>query len=149
MNMGPQPSGGGIPRPQMAARLALWPTVAHAPTDCALVLDASDFDVLSLLEMRGGRLAEAEAAAILAQCTGALAHLHESGWAHRDVKPEHITLCGMVPAGAPPHARLVDFGDAARCERGSLSLSGFHGTPLYMAVSGRRDARIGGGSGEG
>lgn len=134
-----------------------------SPTECALVVDASDDDLLTVLEARGGRLPEAEAAVIFRQVCAAVAHLHQQGWAHRDLKPEHISMMSSSPdsgrsaggagngaggngaggagngAGGAQHlhARLVDFGDSSRCELGdgaaARTLRGFCGTPLYMA----------------
>ena len=108
--------------------------LACTPVECALVVDRSDFDLLSLVEDRGGRLEEVEAAAILKQVVKAIAHLHTHRWAHRDVKPEHVALTSGDDGAL--HATLVDFGDAAHCggdgDDGG-GLSGFSGTPLYVA----------------
>jgi serine/threonine protein kinase len=84
-----------------------------------------------LIENRSGLLPEAEAAFLFRQMASAVAHLHAHGWAHRDLKPEHVAV-NTTPGGAR-HARIVDFGDAAQCARGAAHLRGFRGTPLYMA----------------
>ena len=119
--------------------------IASTTTEIALVVDPSDDDLLALLEARGGRLPEPEAAYLFRQVVAGMAHLHRLGWAHRDIKPEHVSVSATTTDmdGSSRgwdqhlHARLVDFGDAARCERGDDgpvdSLTGFRGTPLYMA----------------
>ena len=72
----------------------------------------------------------------------AIKHLRAWGWAHRDVKPEHLVIshapAAAATALAPPsvaqlHIRLVDFGEACHCSSGYTTMYGFHGTPLYMA----------------
>lgn len=103
--------------------------IVCSPTECALVVSPSDSDLYSLLE-RQDHLAETEACIYARQIADALRHLHSQGWAHRDVKPEHISIISTADG---PHTRLVDFGEAARCERGMPGLVGFRGTPLYMA----------------
>ena len=76
------------------------------------------------------------------QAASAIKHLHAWGWAHRDVKPEHLVIshapAAAATALAPPsvaqlHIRLVDFGEACQCSSGYTTMYGFHGTPLYMA----------------
>jgi serine/threonine protein kinase len=104
------------------------------PSQIALTFDAIDTDLLSLIEERGGRLQEKDGRLLFRQVATAVAHLHGLGWAHRDLKPEHV---GLARTGSGPSSswccRLVDFGEAARCVIGEASLSGFRGTPLYMA----------------
>ena len=104
------------------------------PTQIALTFDAIDTDLLSHIEEHGGRLQEKDGRLLFRQVATAVAHLHGLGWAHRDLKPEHV---GLARTGSGPSSswccRLVDFGEAARCVIGEASLSGFRGTPLYMA----------------
>lgn len=60
-----------------------------------------------------GPLPERAALRIGAQAARALAHMHENGYAHRDVKPENIMLecpLDMVKDVDSFHARLGDFG---------------------------------------
>jgi hypothetical protein len=77
------------------------------------------------IEEAGGRLNVATTRSLAAQVTQAVAHCHEKGIAHCDIKPENIVLsdCGT-------RAQLVDFGSATKtCN----SLTGFRGTMPFMA----------------
>lgn len=69
-----------------------------------------------------------DAAEVGIQLADALAHVHEHGLVHRDVKPQNV----LVDAGG--RVRLVDFGLAKDLEDHSLTGSGdFMGTPNYSA----------------
>lgn len=70
------------------------------------------------------------------QVAQALAHAHERGIRHRDVKPSNIVL------GTDGRARLVDFGLAARDELDGLTRTGSQlGTLYYMAPEQLRGER--------
>jgi serine/threonine-protein kinase len=80
----------------------------------------------------GGKLQEAEIAAIGAALSDALAHAHARGIVHRDVKPGNVLL------GKHGELKLLDFGAAAyvgeteapsRTHDGELAF----GTPAYLA----------------
>jgi serine/threonine-protein kinase len=94
-----------------------------------------------------GPLLPLEALELCAVLAGALEHLHDSGFLHRDVKPSNI---GFTERGAP---KLLDFGlvriagrhyssDSVQVtSEGRLTDSGLVGTPLYMspeALAGER-----------
>ena len=84
-------------------------------------------DLSRRMQLNGGRLAEADALALMRQvCEGMLA-AHEQGIIHRDLKPSNILVDRMDAA------RVADFGlasdDDARQEAGE----GILGTPWYMA----------------
>lgn len=71
---------------------------------------AAGGDLFELVLARG-RLSEAEARPIFAQTISAVAHLHERGVVHRDIKLENIVVT------ADGNAKLCDFGLAHAYER--------------------------------
>ena len=85
---------------------------------------------VSLAEwMTGGRVSPREAARLCRKIASALAHAHEHGVIHRDIKPGNI----LLDTKGEPH--LTDFG-LARREAGevTMTLDGqLLGTPAYMS----------------
>ncbi len=81
---------------------------------------------------------EKDALKLASRVCEALAHMHERGVVHRDLKPQNIMLCydGTI--------RIVDFGIASAKEARRITFTGFTpavGTPDYMApeqVKGKR-----------
>lgn len=78
-----------------------------------------------------GELPVHEAVHILVEVTDALAHAHEHGVVHRDIKPDNILMSGR-------HALVMDFGVAKAVSeatgRHTLTSVGVAlGTPAYMA----------------
>jgi serine/threonine protein phosphatase PrpC len=79
-----------------------------------------------------------DALQIMATITGAIAHMHEKGVVHRDLKPQNVMVCkdGTL--------RIMDFGIARASDMRRLTFVGFTpamGTPDYMApeqVKGKR-----------
>jgi len=63
---------------------------------------------------------------VFGQVAGAIAHAHDAGIVHRDVKPSNI----MVTQGGT--VKLIDFGLAGQIDKESLAPALF-GTPNYMA----------------
>ena len=124
-----------------AARLS-HPNIMQA-IDVASTPDGVHFFVMEYLEGKslydvmipppqgdGKSFSEAEALDITIQMADALAHAHERGLIHRDVKPKNIML---TPAGV---AKLTDLGlaratddkEAAEAEAGKA-----YGTPYYIS----------------
>ncbi|MGE0869902.1 MAG: serine/threonine-protein kinase [Kofleriaceae bacterium] len=79
-----------------------------------------------------GRMPIPRALEILRQILSGLAHAHELGIIHRDVKPANIMLGQKTGLG--DHAKILDFG-LARLQQGSNTLTRgiVVGTPAYMA----------------
>ena len=80
---------------------------------------------------REGALPPQVAAQVLKEVVDALAHAHEHGVVHRDVKPDNVLLSGK-------HALVTDFGVAKAVSSAStdsdLTMAGIVlGTPTYMA----------------
>ncbi len=78
-----------------------------------------------------GELPVTEAVKILHEVVDALAHAHEQGVVHRDIKPDNIMISGR-------HALVMDFGVAKAVSeatgRQQLTTAGIAlGTPAYMA----------------
>ncbi len=78
-----------------------------------------------------GEFPVAEAVKVLREVVDALAHAHEQGVVHRDIKPDNVMLSGR-------HALVMDFGVAKAVSeatgRQSLTTAGVAlGTPAYMA----------------
>lgn len=61
---------------------------------------------------------------ILSMLVAALHRLHESGYAHRDLKPDNILLT------AQGHAKLIDLGESIGLD---CQAQGYIGTPPYLA----------------
>merc|ERR1712079_479706 len=83
---------------------------------------------LGQLKTQGLGMTETDAAALTIQLSGALAHMHSFGVAHRDIKPDN---CVFVDANRCT-IKVVDFGFAA-CRVGERRLRTICGTPSYMA----------------
>ena len=79
-----------------------------------------------------GRFDIPRAADIVRQVLSGLAHAHEQGIIHRDVKPANIMITPKAPLGV--HARILDFGLARLCAQTTSLTDGVAvGTPSYMA----------------
>jgi len=77
---------------------------------------------------RGIRYSLDEVVRVMTQLLGALAHAHENGVVHRDIKPQNILL---LDDGS---LKVVDFGIARIEESESFTKTGLSiGTPAYMS----------------
>jgi serine/threonine-protein kinase len=130
-------------------RLRRFETEARAASrlshpNCAAVIDfgvdeASPYLVMELTTgtslratIDAGPVPPARALAITRQVLAGLAHAHEHGIVHRDVKPDNILLTDTVGVG--DHVRIVDFGLAKLTDGSGGATAGFAvGTPSYMA----------------
>jgi serine/threonine-protein kinase len=96
----------------------------------------------SLLELiERGRFEPARAAAIMRQVLSGLAHAHEVGIVHRDVKPANVMISEKVGLGE--QVQLLDFGLVRLTEGGAKLTTGIVvGTPNYMAPEQCRGEKI-------
>ena len=101
----------------------------------ALVMDFVAGGSLRDRLVAAGTLPPAEAAHLLAQVAAALAHAHELGVVHRDVKPDNILLQPDKDRDdGRPAVRLTDFGIARVLDTAGLTTpQAIMGTPHYMA----------------
>jgi eukaryotic-like serine/threonine-protein kinase len=112
--------------------------------------DGSIYLVSELIEgenlrhlLRGRRLSDRDVAEAGADVCEALAHAHERGVVHRDVKPENIAIArwedarvGPWSSAAGAGASLMDFGVASVAGTSPLTRTGeVVGTLAYMAPS--------------
>lgn len=89
------------------------------------------YDVMQPPPVGEGRnFTEAEALDIMIQITDAMAHSHQRGLIHRDIKPKNILLMpnGVAKLTDLGLARAVDDKDAAESEAGKA-----YGTPYYIS----------------
>ncbi|MGH7537460.1 MAG: protein kinase domain-containing protein [Gemmatimonadales bacterium] len=94
-----------------------------------IVMPLVEGESLAAVLLREGRLKAREAARILAEAAEALWFVHETGFVHRDIKPQHIMLHG-------PERRvmLIDFSLCLGHFIGRQSGIGVVvGTPAYMS----------------
>jgi serine/threonine protein kinase len=100
-----------------------------------MVLDFVEGMSLSELINQRGPLSAELALDIFAQIASALAHAHDRGVLHRDLKPGNIMICET--RGQRPIAKLIDFGIAKDLhsgpERGLTATGEVLGSPAYMS----------------
>ncbi len=114
--------------------------------DFGLLDDQTPFLVMEIVngETLGDRLKNRaltveEAIPIFIQVCFGLAHAHESGVVHRDIKPNNIMLLDHTPFGTEGSVKILDFGIAklTQHEGGeiqALTRTGeIFGSPLYMS----------------
>lgn len=133
-----------LDRPEARARFAREATViaklrhanivevydvsGEASAEAFIVTEFVDGLVLSELLLRHGPLMPETAAAVVATVARALAHAHERGVIHRDVKPENIMVRrdGVL--------KLMDFGIAHVTDMEHLTMTGaILGSPAHMS----------------
>lgn len=116
--------------------LRMYDFSAHGPYDY-VVMQLADGGSLGQKLREHGAMPPAEAVGYALQTLAALAHAHEHGVVHRDVKPQNILLDGADTA------LLADFGialltsDDTRATRTGVAM----GTMAFMAPEQRLDAR--------
>jgi serine/threonine protein kinase len=114
--------------------------------DFGVLDDLTPFLVMELIKgetlgerlKRAGRLTVEEAIPIFVQVCFGLAHAHEHGIVHRDIKPNNIMILDGSP-GAEANVKILDFGIAKFVEHEggeiqALTRTGeVFGTPMYMS----------------
>jgi serine/threonine-protein kinase len=92
-----------------------------------IVMEHVDGETLADLLARRGRLPPDEARELAAQAASGLAHAHEAGLVHRDVKPQNLILRrdGTV--------KIADFGIARAAETTITQTGTVLGTAAYLA----------------
>jgi eukaryotic-like serine/threonine-protein kinase len=100
-----------------------------------LVSELAEGETLDELA-KSGRISDRVVGRIGAELCDALAHAHENGVVHRDIKPQNIVVRPAdrpLPAGSP-RAKLMDFGIAHLHDGAKLTRTGeVVGTIAYMA----------------
>ena len=101
------------------------------------VFEYVDGDTLRYVLNEQGPLSPVDTSMVMGQVLDALAHAHEQGVIHRDVKPANIML---VKTGAKLHVKVLDFGigtlvnEARQLDYKSITLTQETlGTPSYSA----------------
>jgi len=84
-------------------------------------------ETLGAVVRAGGPLPPATAVGYAAQAAAGLAHLHDSGWAHGDVKPDNLLV---TPFG---DVKVIDLGLTTRADKPTADPTGFRGTPAFAA----------------
>ncbi len=130
-----------------AARLhhpAIVELIEAQPTGDGWVLVSEFVDGADLRHvLRAGPVPELDVARFAGSILRGLAHAHEHGVVHRDVKPANI-LCPRDPRAARAWAKLTDFGVAALHDAETLTAVGdVVGTMSYMAPEQARGDRAG------
>jgi serine/threonine-protein kinase len=113
--------------------------VGQAGDQHYFVMEFVDGETLHDRIVRSGRIAEADAIALVRQVASALKHAHAQGFIHRDIKPKNIMLSsgGLVKLADLGLARAVSDREAAEAEAGKA-----YGTPYYISpeqIRGRVD----------
>jgi len=108
------------------------------PNDGVWFLVTEHLDGTDLVDVLGAEapLALERIVTIARQICSALAHAHDRGVVHRDVKPENVRLVrGEDERGVPvEHAKLLDFGTAQIGDLPSQEIDRMViGTPAYMS----------------
>ena len=124
-----------VSRVLQAAKLRAAPhsniITTHAPmgggNSVYLPMELASGDLFAMVEA-AGPLSEASAKVVFRQVASALAHCHDNGIYHGDVKPENVLLVGGKPV-------LTDFGSATFNRATSRACSTvLYGSPEAVAV---------------
>lgn len=100
-----------------------------------IVMEKLGGESLARLLLRRGRLGDQETATIAMRVAAILHAMHQRGYVHRDVKPEHVLLEGNVRGGLDVH--LLDAGvcaaETAPLEEKEREKGRVFGTPTYSS----------------
>lgn len=118
-------SQASIRHPNVAQLEAVYQSSSHVHL---LVEHLTGGDVYSHI-MEAGCFDESQAASTLRQLLGAVAHLHEQGYVHRDIKLENM----MYTDADRDAVKLIDFGFCTQWKEGDKPLMRRCGTDGYAA----------------
>ncbi|MFH1464321.1 MAG: serine/threonine-protein kinase, partial [Pseudomonadota bacterium] len=94
--------------------------------DLFLVMELVEGETLRERVARDGPLALEAACTVACEILAGLAHAHEAGVVHRDVKPANVMLTAET-------AKLVDFGVARAADAAAVTVAGMVvGSPAYL-----------------
>eukprot|EP00181_Compsopogon_caeruleus_P003533 CAMPEP_0184681878 /NCGR_PEP_ID=MMETSP0312-20130426/4876_1 /TAXON_ID=31354 /ORGANISM="Compsopogon coeruleus, Strain SAG 36.94" /LENGTH=318 /DNA_ID=CAMNT_0027133007 /DNA_START=161 /DNA_END=1117 /DNA_ORIENTATION=- len=97
------------------------------PRMVCIVQDLADCGDIAKYMKREKHFSEKDAKVILVQVLKGLAHLHDHGVVHRDIKPGNILF------STNGDVKIADFGLSAIIKEGETTTTGMYGTPYYAA----------------
>jgi len=80
------------------------------PEETELYIEKAELDLYDYIaKMKGYKVPADEVCDIAEAASLALAHMHDKGYAHNDIKVENLVLCSSKEVGGPHVPKLIDF----------------------------------------